>query len=94
MEAGRLLCAIGPTELTFVALSSLSWPLPADEDFVYFILSEEDKTTDASLDYWFRCALPMASTSWCLATFLPCPVSSTALLPIVAAAATWTATGG
>lgn len=24
------------------------------EDFVYFILSEEDKTTDASLDYWFR----------------------------------------
>jgi hypothetical protein len=25
------------------------------EDFVYFILSEEDKTTDASLDYWFRC---------------------------------------
>ncbi|KAL4853724.1 putative serine/threonine protein phosphatase 2A regulatory subunit B''gamma [Chlorella vulgaris] len=25
------------------------------EDFVYFILSEEDKATDASLDYWFRC---------------------------------------
>ena len=25
------------------------------EDFVYFILSEEDKSTDASLDYWFRC---------------------------------------
>ncbi len=24
------------------------------EDFVYFILSEEDKATDASLDYWFR----------------------------------------
>jgi hypothetical protein len=24
------------------------------EDFVYFILSEEDKSTDASLDYWFR----------------------------------------
>jgi len=22
---------------------------------VYFILSEEDKSTDASLDYWFRC---------------------------------------
>ncbi len=22
---------------------------------MYFILSEEDKTTDASLDYWFRC---------------------------------------
>ena len=26
------------------------------EDFVYFILSEEDKTTDASLKYWHRCA--------------------------------------
>ncbi len=26
------------------------------QDFVYFILSEEDKSTDASLDYWFRCA--------------------------------------
>jgi serine/threonine-protein phosphatase 2A regulatory subunit B'' len=25
------------------------------EDFVYFILSEEDKTTDASLKYWHRC---------------------------------------
>lgn len=24
------------------------------EDFVWFILSEEDKTTNASLDYWFR----------------------------------------
>ena len=22
---------------------------------MYFILSEEDKSTDASLDYWFRC---------------------------------------
>ena len=27
----------------------------AYEDFVYFILSEEDKTTDASLKYWHRC---------------------------------------
>eukprot|EP00887_Chlorella_sp_A99_P001590 scaffold8.g1590.t1 len=25
------------------------------KDFVWFILSEEDKTTDASLQYWFRC---------------------------------------
>jgi hypothetical protein len=25
------------------------------EDFMYFILSEEDKTTDASLRYWHRC---------------------------------------
>lgn len=24
------------------------------EDFVWFLLSEEDKTTDAALDYWFR----------------------------------------
>lgn len=23
------------------------------QDFVWFILSEEDKTTDASLEYWF-----------------------------------------
>jgi serine/threonine-protein phosphatase 2A regulatory subunit B'' len=26
------------------------------EGFVHFILSEEDKTTDASLKYWHRCA--------------------------------------
>ncbi|MEW5306985.1 MAG: hypothetical protein WDW36_009408 [Sanguina aurantia] len=26
------------------------------EDFVWFILSEEDKTTDTALEYWFRCA--------------------------------------
>ncbi len=25
------------------------------EDFVWFILSEEDKTTDTALEYWFRC---------------------------------------
>lgn len=25
------------------------------EDFVWFILSEEDKTTNTALDYWFRC---------------------------------------
>ncbi len=25
------------------------------EDFVWFILSEEDKSSDVSLDYWFRC---------------------------------------
>lgn len=25
------------------------------EDFVYFILSEEDKGTDAGLRYWHRC---------------------------------------
>lgn len=25
------------------------------EDFVWFILSEEDKTSDTSLEYWFRC---------------------------------------
>ncbi|KAK9833451.1 hypothetical protein WJX81_006419 [Elliptochloris bilobata] len=25
------------------------------EDFVWFILSEEDKTNDVSLEYWFRC---------------------------------------
>ena len=25
------------------------------QEFVWFILSEEDKTTDASIDYWFRC---------------------------------------
>ena len=24
------------------------------EDFVWFILSEEDKTNDVSLEYWFR----------------------------------------
>ena len=26
------------------------------EDFVWFILSEEDKTTDTAAEYWFRCA--------------------------------------
>lgn len=26
------------------------------EDFVWFILSEEDKTTDTAMEYWFRCA--------------------------------------
>ena len=26
------------------------------EDFVWFILSEEDKTTDTAIDYWFKCA--------------------------------------
>lgn len=25
------------------------------EDFVWFVLSEEDKTSDSSLEYWFRC---------------------------------------
>ena len=25
------------------------------EDFVWFVLSEEDKTTETSLHYWFRC---------------------------------------
>lgn len=25
------------------------------EDFVWFILSEEDKTTELSLEYWFKC---------------------------------------
>lgn len=25
------------------------------EDFVWFILSEEDKTSDTALEYWFRC---------------------------------------
>uniref|UniRef100_A0A7S0S199 EF-hand domain-containing protein n=1 Tax=Chlamydomonas leiostraca TaxID=1034604 RepID=A0A7S0S199_9CHLO len=25
------------------------------EDFVWFILSEEDKTTDTALEYWFKC---------------------------------------
>jgi len=25
------------------------------EDFIYFLLSEEDKTTQTSLEYWFRC---------------------------------------
>ena len=25
------------------------------EEFVWFILSEEDKTTDASIEYWFKC---------------------------------------
>lgn len=25
------------------------------EDFVWFILSEEDKTNDTALEYWFRC---------------------------------------
>ena len=25
------------------------------EDFVYFMLSEEDKTNEQSLRYWFRC---------------------------------------
>jgi hypothetical protein len=25
------------------------------EDFVYFILSEEDKSNNISLDYWFKC---------------------------------------
>jgi hypothetical protein len=24
------------------------------EDFVWFILSEEDKTTDTAIEYWFR----------------------------------------
>eukprot|EP00879_Flechtneria_rotunda_P033806 GHRR01037599.1.p1 GENE.GHRR01037599.1~~GHRR01037599.1.p1 ORF type:complete len:158 (-),score=40.13 GHRR01037599.1:149-622(-) len=26
------------------------------EDFVWFILSEEDKTTDTAIEYWFKCA--------------------------------------
>ncbi len=25
------------------------------EDFVWFMLSEEDKSTDVSLEYWFQC---------------------------------------
>jgi len=25
------------------------------KDFVWFVLSEEDKGNDVSLDYWFRC---------------------------------------
>jgi hypothetical protein len=25
------------------------------EDFVWFILSEEDKSTPLALEYWFRC---------------------------------------
>ena len=25
------------------------------EDFVWFILSEEDKSNELSLEYWFRC---------------------------------------
>ncbi len=25
------------------------------KDFVWFVLSEEDKGNDISLDYWFRC---------------------------------------
>ena len=25
------------------------------EDFVWFILSEEDKTTDTGIEYWFKC---------------------------------------
>ena len=25
------------------------------EDFVWFILSEEDKASDTALEYWFRC---------------------------------------
>ena len=25
------------------------------EDFVWFIMSEEDKAIDMSLEYWFRC---------------------------------------
>ena len=25
------------------------------EDFVWFIMSEEDKTSDMALDYWFKC---------------------------------------
>lgn len=25
------------------------------QDFVWFILSEEDKSTDQALEYWFRC---------------------------------------
>ena len=25
------------------------------EDFVWFVLSEEDKGSDTSLEYWFRC---------------------------------------
>ncbi|KAJ6744311.1 CALCIUM-BINDING EF-HAND FAMILY PROTEIN-RELATED, partial [Salix purpurea] len=25
------------------------------EDFVYFILSEEDKSSEPSLEYWFKC---------------------------------------
>lgn len=41
------------------------------EDFVWFILSEEDKTNDVSLEYWFRqgprCAAQrMCQESWLL----------------------------
>lgn len=25
------------------------------EDFVWFIMSEEDKGSDMALDYWFKC---------------------------------------
>ena len=25
------------------------------EDFVWFIMSEEDKSSDMALDYWFKC---------------------------------------
>lgn len=30
-------------------------PTRSYEDFVHFILSEEDKTTDAALAYWLHC---------------------------------------
>ena len=29
------------------------------EDFVWFILSEEDKTSDTAVEYWFRCGLSL-----------------------------------
>ena len=30
------------------------YSLPSYEDFVWFILSEEDKTSETSLEYWYN----------------------------------------
>ena len=41
------------------------------EDFVWFILSEEDKTTDTALTYWFRCARRPCTTTTTTTTTAP-----------------------
>lgn len=51
------------------------------EDFVWFILSEEDKTTDTALEYWFRWVLlclmvSVRQMSLCHQAPVHCPLPS------------------
>jgi hypothetical protein len=57
------------------------------EDFVWFILSEEDKTTDTAMEYWFRCGVMLTEASVGRATWniklLLCCCAALGLLYVV-----------